>query len=270
MITASIVTYCTPQEELETILSCAKNSPIDKIYIIDNSPTSILRNNIYTFSNNIEYIWGHGNIGYGSAHNIAMRKAYQSGATYHIILNPDISFQNGVIEACRDYMEQNASVGTIMPKVIYPNGETQYLCKLLPTPFNLIFRRFFPFKFLKKYNDKYELRLFGYDKTINVPCLSGCFMFLRTKIFEDIGYFDERYFMYGEDFDYYRRIHTKYKTIFYPLVFIIHKHKKESYKNKKLLIIHIKSMICYFNKWGWFYDKERKFVNEKILNELKK
>ena len=57
-------------------------------------------------------------------------------------------------------------------------------------------------------------------------------------------------------------------TIFYPDVSIIHDHAKESYKSKKMLMVHIKSAIKYFNKYGWFIDKERRLMNMQILKEL--
>jgi hypothetical protein len=95
------------------------------------------------------------------------------------------------------------------------------------------------------------MRETGYNKIMEVPILSGCFMFLRTDIFTSIGGFDERFFMYLEDFDLTRRMGEKSKTIFFPEVEIVHAHAKESYKNKKMMWIHIKSTIKYFNKWGW-------------------
>ena len=84
---------------------------------------------------------------------------------------------------------------------------------------------------------------------MNVPYLSGCFMFL-TSVLKKIGLFDENIFMYLEDTDINRRIHSKYKTTFYPKLEITHEYNKELYKNKKLLIFYIKSAIYYFNKWG--------------------
>ena len=74
--------------------------------------------------------------------------------------------------------------------------------------------------------------------------------------------------MYCEDFDLIRRLHRVGKTLFYPDVTIIHDHAKESYKNKKMLFEHIKSAIKYFNKFGWFFDKERRDMNEKVLGEI--
>ena len=91
-------------------------------------------------------------------------------------------------------------------------------------------------------------------------------MFLRTEVLKQVGLFDENIFMYLEDIDLNRRIHSKYKTIYYPDAIVIHEHQKESYKNRKLLKAHIKSAIYYFNKYGWFFDKERTSINKNIIN----
>jgi hypothetical protein len=105
---------------------------------------------------------------------------------------------------------------------------------------------------------------------MNIPYLSGCFMFFRTKALQDVGLFDERFFMYMEDVDLSRRMHSKYKTIFLPTVSIYHEYEKASYKNFKSLKMHLKSSIQYFNKWGWFIDKERKKINIKALQDINK
>ena len=148
------------------------------------------------------------NIGYGGNHNIALHKAIEQGSDYHVILNPDIYFEFNVLSELLRYMNKNKDVGYVLPKVTYPDGELQYLCKLLPTPFDLIFRRFLPKSLTEKHNAKYELRASGYNSIMNPPCLSGCFMFLRLSIIKEYNlFFDERYFMYCEDFDLMRRIH---------------------------------------------------------------
>ena len=74
--------------------------------------------------------------------------------------------------------------------------------------------------------------------------------------------------MYLEDFDLIRRLHRVGKTIFYPYVTIIHDHARDSYTSKKMLKLHIISAIKYFNKYGWFFDKERRKMNAQILKEI--
>lgn len=270
MITSSIVTYNTNNEDLGNVLKSALKSAIDFIYIVDNSPTNKLRAFIDSNNPNIEYIYGHGNVGYGAAHNIAIRKSIESGAKYHVVINPDISFDDGVIDTLSNYMDNNLNVGQVMPKILYPNGELQYVCKMIPTPFDLIFKRFLPFSITKKSMDRFQLKFTGYNQEMNIPYLSGCFMFFRVEALKSVGLFDERFFMYPEDIDITRRMHEQYKTMFYPYVSVIHAHAAASKTSKKMLWIHISNMIKYFNKWGWIIDKKRSRYNKQLLNELNK
>ena len=269
MITASIVVFNTSVHDLNRLFKSVLLSNIDYIYLIDNSPIDNLKVEISIYDK-IEYIFGHGNIGYGSGHNIGINKGIQRGSQYHVILNPDIYFDNGTIEKIHGYAIQNKSTGLLMPKILYPSGDTQYLCKLLPNPFDLLIRRFLPFKtYVNKQNNIYELRFTDYDSVMEVPSLSGCFMFIRTDVLKQIGGFDERFFMYAEDLDICRRIGELSQTVYYPLVSVYHEYAKESYKNKKLLKYHIQSIIRYFNKWGWVFDKKRTIINKKFLLKYK-
>jgi len=269
-IHASIVLYNNDKNQVEKVIKSFLSTTYNvHLYLIDNS----IDNSLSILSNldaRITYIFIGSNLGYGKAHNIAIKKSLNSNIPYHIVLNPDVWFSHNVIEELFQYMQNNPDVGNVMPKILYGNGEEQYLCKLAPTPLDLIFRRFLPEgKIKEQMKEKYELRFTGYDKIMEVPILSGCFMFLRTKSLEDVGLFDDRYFMYLEDVDLSRRIHSKYKTIFYPDVTIYHGYAKESYANPQLLKYHIKSAISYFNKWGWFFDKERSKINKKCLHALR-
>ncbi|MFN4197282.1 MAG: glycosyltransferase family 2 protein [Caldimicrobium sp.] len=267
----SIVLYNNKKEQVIRAINSFLNTDLDvKLFLIDNSPKDLLRD-LENLDQRIKYLFNEANLGYGKAHNIAIRKSMEEGVPYHLVLNPDVYFEKGVLEKLYEFMEENRDVGLIMPKVLYPNGEIQYLCKLLPTPMDLIFRRFIPIKSWKeKRNYIYELRFTGYNRIMNVPYLSGCFMFLRVSALKEVGIFDERYFMYLEDTDLSRRIHKKYKTIYYPFVHIFHEYGKGSYKDLKLLIYHVISAIKYFNKWGWIFDKEREEINVRVLKELKK
>jgi len=268
-ISASIVLYHNAREQIKKAIKSFLDSNLKvKLYLVDNSSNNDLKK-LENIDNRIEYIFNNENLGYGKAHNIAMKKSIEDKISYHIVLNPDIYFGNSVLEKLYNYMEENSDIGNIIPQVLYPDGEIQYLTKLLPTPVDLIFRRFIPLKDWKeKRNEKFELRFSGYKDIANIPSLSGCFMFLRNSVLEEVGLFDENIFMYLEDTDLNRRIHSKHKTIFYPKVNITHEYAKESYVNRTLLKYHIQSAIYYFNKWGWLFDKERNAINGRCLKEL--
>lgn len=273
-ITASIVLYNTPRSQIDSVLkSVFESECVEILYIIDNSPSDrwrILENQNKGDSKNTKIRYIHNeNLGYGASHNLAMQEAIEGGSVYHIVLNPDIRFGAEVLPALTDFMEENKDASYVLPKVVYPDGEIQYLCKLLPTPGDLIFRRFLPKSWGRKRNDRYCLKFFGYDRVINPPCLSGCFMFLRLSTLQKYNiFFDEGYFMYCEDFDLMRRLHRVAKTLYYPNVQIIHDHQKESYKNRKMLIAHIKSAVRYFGKYGWWFDRERREMNRRVLGEI--
>jgi GT2 family glycosyltransferase len=268
MITASIVSYQSPKEDLQTAITCVANSVVDSIYIIDNTPNDNMREFVQGLSEKIVYIQGHGNVGYGAGHNIAIRMAMKTNAQYHMVMNPDLQFAPEVIDRISGFMDSDVSIAQVMPKVLSPNGDIQYLCKLIPTPIDVIFKRFLPKRFYERTAIRYQLKFADYDKQMNVPCLSGCFMFFRISALETVGLFDEVFFMYAEDFDITRRMHKMFKTMYYPEVSIIHAHAAESYKRLKFFGIHIVNIIKYFNKWGWFIDKERREINKKILKDL--
>ena len=269
LITCSIVTYKNNFEVLSKAMNSFLNTSLNiKLYIIDNSPNDEIKS--LCTDQRVEYIFNNKNIGFGAGHNIAIEKSIELNSDYHLVLNPDIFFTEGVIEKLVDFMEKNQDVGQVMPKILYPDGEIQYLCKLLPTPLNLIFRRFIPIKsIVSKMDRKYELRFSAYKHIMNTPYLSGCFMFFRSSTLKEIGLFDDRIFMYIEDCDLTRRIHKKYKTYFYPKVKVYHEFAKGSHKSFKLTLIGIHGAIMYFNKWGWIFDKERKAINKKVVSEVK-
>lgn len=219
---------------------------------------------------NIEYIFTGKNLGYGAAHNIAIRKAMERGSRYHAVLNPDVEFESSVIDRLAQRLDQDPAVALAMPKIFSREGELQYLCKLLPTPSDLIFKRFFPFAYSKNKAERFQLKFADYDKEMNVPYLSGCFMFLRVEALREVGLFDERFFMYPEDIDLTRRLHERYQTLYCPTVSIVHAHSAASYKSKKMLVIHIVNMIRYFCKWGWFFDSQRTKTNRECLQRIRR
>lgn len=281
MLNVSIVLY-QPQwqqvaELTRSLLLCSR---VHRVYWIDNSPvqTDILPLQTEVQAQQTEghklsservcYIFNGKNLGYGAAHNIAIRESIYNDIPFHLVINPDIIITLETLPTLLNFIEQYPEIGMVAPRVVYPNGELQYLCKLLPTPWNVFGRRFLPSQWIQKSNERYELRHTGYNRPMNVPYLSGCFMLLRTEAVSKARLFDERFFMYPEDMDLTRRIHRDYLTVFYPDTTIIHQHEKASYHSPKMLWIHIVNMCRYFNKWGWFYDPERKRMNQQALAQV--
>lgn len=254
-IIASIVLFKNDENILTQAINSFLSTKLNiKLILIDNSPSDCLKLIASKYDNRVEYIHNSSNLGFGAAHNIGIQK-YVNKTKYYLVLNPDIFFDEGVLENIFSFMESNIDIGHLLPKVLYPDGSMQFLCKLNPTVFDLFARRFLPTPFQRLFKnrmERYEYKDRNLNEIIyNVPYLSGCFMFLRSSSLIEVGYFEEKIFMYIEDADLTRRFLQKAKTVYYPYSTVYHYFAKGSHKSWKLTWYSIHGAFIYFNKWGW-------------------
>lgn len=270
LLNISIVLYKTPEDEWKPLVEeLLRSEKVHTIYLIDNSPEPLPERELSAISyqlSAISYQYTGRNLGYGAANNIAMRETIYDEIPFHLVINSDIQVTAEAIDNLLDVMQSNGAIGQLMPRVVGVNADLQYLCKLLPTPTDLLRRILFGKRGKEsKANQRFELRHLDHTRPINAPYLSGCFMLLRTEALLKAGLFDERFFMYPEDIDLTRRIHRDFLTLYYPSETIVHAHRQASYHSIRMLWIHAVNMIRYFNKWGWIVDKERDAFNSPLL-----
>lgn len=209
------------------------------------------------------------NPGFGTGHNRAYEYV-RDISEFHLLLNPDVRFGTEVLPALVNCFALDKTITAAMPRIVYPDGQLQSLCKLLPTPIDLILRRFIPIKMVREaINCRYELRDLPQDRRSDVPSLSGCMLLMRSSDFVAVGGFDQRYFMYMEDVDLVRRLGDLGRTIYEPKIQVEHGYAKGSYRSRRLLAHHMTSAIRYFNKWGWCFDTTRRQRNSSVLKTFK-
>ena len=261
MVSSSLVLYHNRQGDVDKVLDSVLNSRIDIIIVVDHSINDNFKV-LAAKSNKVKYFHRF-NDGSGSGHNFGFKESQKIiKSDYHIVLNPDIYFESSAIDCLISFMDSHKDVGLVMPKVFYPNGDFQYLCKLLPTPYDIFLRQFASKSLKDRNDDKYAMKTANFDIEMDVPSLSGCFMFFRSECFNRINGFDTRFFMHFEDIDITRRIGEIARTVFFPGTFIVHAHEAAHKKSKKMLLIGLQSAIKYFNKWGWIIDKRRSLLNK--------
>lgn len=266
MFNVSIVLYNPPLEELKTLCSeLLKAENLGCIYLIDNSPEALPAGD---WPDKVLYRHTRQNLGYGRAHNLALRESIGKNVDFHLVLNDDIRLKAADLDRIHQFMSSHPDVGFLMPRVFSPDGQEQYLAKQLPTPLDLFGRRFLPARLMRRRNARFELRHLDHTRPINAPYLSGCFMFLRTEAAEKAGLFDERYFLYPEDIDLTRTIHRHYRTLYWPEVSIVHNHRRASYHSWRMTWVHMQNLCRYFNKWGWFFDRERRLYNHQTVCQI--
>ena len=221
------------------------------LYVVDNASSDGTADEVADyFSDNpcVKVIANGVNKGFGKAHNQVMELI---DSDYHFIINPDIIVKDDVIgEMCR-FMQNRPACGMVSPDIRFPDGRVQVLAKRHPKLKYLISSRLASDRENNKNLREYAML----DADLTVPQkienASGCFFGIRTELFKQIGGFDDRYFMYFEDFDLARTV-DQYAEIWYdPAARVYHEWGRDSKRNFKLMFIHISSTLKYFFKWGF-------------------
>ncbi len=264
-VTAAIVTYRNSIVQLRrAVASVTQQRCRIQLVLVDNAGEDAVA--ALAEECGAIYLRPPGNLGFGKAHNLAYQWAREL-SPYHLVLNPDVHFDAEVLETLLEVMTAQPDLGVVMPKILYADGATQHLCKRLPTPWDLVIRRFAPgfaHGVFRRTMERYELRDRDYDEPMEPPTLSGCFLLLRNEIVDQVGLFDERFFMYMEDVDLVRRILVVSRGLYYPAVSIVHEYQKGSYRDRRLAWHHVLSALKYFSKWGWIRDAERDRLNHRL------
>ena len=159
-------------------------------------------------------------------------------------------------------MEKKEHCGIVGPKIISNDNQIYNSCKLLPNPLDLLIG-----KFSKNFDDKlggYSINLEKLSDDTHVPFISGCFLFCRKKTLHEVNYMDGNLFLFMDDVDLCRRVGENNKIFYCDGATIMHEHGRIHTQSLYLNYIAVRSIIYYFNKFGWFFDKVRSRLNKEV------
>jgi GT2 family glycosyltransferase len=230
------------------------------VYLIDNSEVSELsvadfedyQRQAVQLGLEVILLHGHGNVGYGAAHNLIINNLDTS---FHLMLNPDVVLGKQFLTAGINYLIDHDDVALVVPMASHENSERQFLCKRYPSVLTLFVRGFLPrnlHKLFTKRLARYEMRDL-HDGQINKDILiaSGCCMLSRSSVLTAVNGFDERYFLYFEDFDLSLRIRQQGRIAYLPTMEIIHGGGYTARKGFSHVRMFIRSAIRFFSAHGW-------------------
>jgi GT2 family glycosyltransferase len=207
-------------------------------------------------------------MGFAKAINRALAK---TSALYILLLNPDTIIQDGFFEKILKYIEDNEDAGIIGPKILNLDGTVQGSARNFPTPLTALFgrasllTRFFPNNRITRSNIL-TARSDGITP-MEVDWVSGACILLRRSALEEVGYFDERFFIYWEDADLCRRMWQKgWKVVYFPQATVYHYVGGSSRLKpiRSILEFH-KSVYRIFNKYN---NPHLRFLNPFVLVAL--
>ena len=255
-ITCIIVSY----KSLDCLKMCLESLrkqekvPFEIVVIDNNSGDGTGR---YLSELDIKYILLDKNRGFGAAVNLGAKEAEYK---YLFILNPDTMLPRDSLRKLYEFAETESDGGLIAPALEYPDGKPQLSARSIPRRRDFLLGRGSPLFRLGITGERNA----GYfmpedDKPIEIPAVSATALMIKTALFNEIGGFDERFFMYLEDIDLCRRIRDKgMRIILVPEVRIKHSWKTSSSKRPFFTVYHHHlSVLKYFNK----YDKKQLPLN---------
>ncbi|MEN6350227.1 MAG: glycosyltransferase family 2 protein [Syntrophomonas sp.] len=174
-----------------------------KVFVVDNASKD---GSVEMVHNQFPWVYlinSGGNIGFGKANNLAKPYSY---TPYILFLNPDTIILNDAITEMLDYMETNQDVGALGCKMKYPDGVVQPLgLQWFPTPFTELISMLIISQRTQKRLKSYLPYVDPNKNSVVSKLYGGCLM-VRKSVLDQVGWFDERFFMYGEDVDLCKRI----------------------------------------------------------------
>jgi GT2 family glycosyltransferase len=192
------------------------------------------------------------NLGYGSAHNRAIAA---TTAPFHLILNPDVLLDEEALVQGLACLEQDAGIAALSPDAVDGAGHQLYLCKHYPSLLDLALRGFAP-RWLQQ---RFAARLARYENRVmvesqlssEVQLISGCFMLCRTVALRAAGGFDERYFLYFEDFALSLALGRQGRLLYAPACRIVHYGGAAGSKGLRHLGYFTASALKFLFRHGW-------------------
>jgi GT2 family glycosyltransferase len=192
------------------------------------------------------------NLGFGAGNNLALR---DSSADYVLVINPDVEMQLDALSNGIHHLTAEPACGMVSPVAVFPDGQPQYLVKRQPGVLTLALRGFAPRAVQTLFAERlarYECREVGFDQPIHgCEIVSGCWMLVRGSLWRQLGGFDERFFLYFEDFDLSYRASKLTRLDRVSACRIVHAGGHAGRKGWAHIRLFARSALQYFNKHGW-------------------
>lgn len=214
-VSVIIVSYNCESFVEKCISSVLKNLPPGgEVIVLDNASVDRTVEILEKFSGQIKLIRSSENLGFSKGNNKAVK---ETSGEYLFFLNPDTEIEEPVFDKLMKFYEETADVGIVGPKLIMESGQVQSSVRKLPTVWGAFQ------EYLLGIKNAYSEYAPKGSESIEVEMVYGAAMLIKKDLFEKVGGFNEKYFLYYEDADLCRKVQKKGKKVyFYPGVYIKH------------------------------------------------
>jgi GT2 family glycosyltransferase len=187
------------------------------------------------------------NLGYAGGNNAGIRFALTMDVDYILISNDDVVVTKGFLEPMISMMERDKGIGVVSPKVFYSSSPQEVFAAV---------GEFNPWLCTGMDKGRNEEACRSATLECDVDYVPGVLLLLKREVFETVGLFDERFFMYFEDVEFSRRVRTRYRMAYTARSVAFHKGGAgKGWRNYSVLYLyyHTRNRIWAFSGEGWLY-----------------
>jgi N-acetylglucosaminyl-diphospho-decaprenol L-rhamnosyltransferase len=258
LVSAIVLNYRTGKDAWACVQGLLAQTVADRleILVVDNhsedDSVGYLRNAVRRVRG-VRVLESARNIGYGQGNALAIRQAL---GTYILITNPDNVLERDGLEKMVAALERDPSIGILAPQLVHEDGSIRDSFRRFPTMLDLLVKRTPLRRWFGERVDRYLQHGSDPMRVQDVDWVVGACLLLRRDLYESLGGFDPRFFLFFEDTDLCRRCKNAGKrVVYYPEVRAADRKQRlseggfSSLLTKPTVRIHLQSAIRYFWKW---------------------
>ncbi len=264
LVSAIVLTYRSPKDTLACVRALLAQSLGDRLEVIvvdnhsDTDSIGILRTQLPPDAR-VRIVETRRNVGFGRGYAAG---AHSARGAYIFINNPVKIAPPDALERLVAKMEAEPDIGILSPKLQYPNGMVRLSPRSFPLPIDVIANRSFLGHFFQHRLTHYLQLDLSPDAERDVDWVAGGCMLMPRVLFEQLGGFDHRFFLFFEDTDLCRRCWQAGKRVtYFPAVVVADRQRRLSEGGVVSLLgtrvgrAHLLSAVKYFWKWRGVTNK---------------
>jgi GT2 family glycosyltransferase len=204
-----------------------------EVIVVDNASSDVTRDKLSRY-HHLRLVANESNCGYARANNQGLKLAT---GEYVLLLNPDTRIELGALDTLSSYLDENPKAGAVAPRLISPDGKTQFSIRSLPTSASLFWElvglaRLFPKSHIF---GRWKMKYFDYSRSAEVEQpMASCLMLRRTalaslapnsSLLTANSPMDEQFPMFYNDVDLSKRMaDAGWKTVYVADARVVHRH----------------------------------------------
>jgi len=190
---------------LTSVISMLNLGSDHEVIVVDNASADGSAAMVRSAFPQVRLLANEQNRGFSAGSNQAIQS---SSGRYVMLLNPDTVVRSGALGRMMELLDDDAEIGVVGPKLVYPDGSFQHSAFTYPT-LAMIFLDFFPLNYRlvdSRLNGRYPRALYDMGEPFPVDHPLGAGLMVRRRVIEEVGLLDESFFMYCEEIDWCMRI----------------------------------------------------------------